>query len=70
VLTCLQADDCKLPVRLSLTSLKVLAVPGVGWYTAYQLFKSTSAAAGGSRLNTYLKAGKSEVRVCYSPNTK
>ncbi|GIL95956.1 hypothetical protein Vretimale_1877 [Volvox reticuliferus] len=56
-----------LPVAVG---LEVLAVPGIGWYTAYQLFKSTSAVAGGSRLNNYLKSEKSEVRVCYAPCTK
>ncbi|GLI70567.1 hypothetical protein VaNZ11_015490 [Volvox africanus] len=56
-----------LPVAVG---LEVLAVPGIGWYTAYQLFKSTSAVAGGSRLNNYLKSEKSDVRVCYAPCTK
>ncbi|GIL42305.1 hypothetical protein Vafri_321 [Volvox africanus] len=56
-----------LPVAVG---LEVLAVPGIGWYTAYQLFKSTSAVAGGSRLNNYLKSEKSDVRVCYVPCTK
>ncbi|GLC35287.1 hypothetical protein PLESTF_001221000 [Pleodorina starrii] len=56
-----------LPVAVG---LEVLAVPGIGWYTAYQLFKSTSAAAGGSRLNTYLKNEKSEVRINYAPSAK
>lgn len=49
---------------------QVLAVPGIGWYTAYQLFKSTSAAAGGSRLNNYLKSDKGDVRVCYAGSPK
>ncbi|PNW86769.1 hypothetical protein CHLRE_02g095152v5 [Chlamydomonas reinhardtii] len=56
-----------LPVAVG---LELIAVPGIGWYTAYQLFKSTSAAAGGSRLNNYLKSDKREVRICYSPEPK
>ncbi|KAG2498712.1 hypothetical protein HYH03_003452 [Edaphochlamys debaryana] len=56
-----------LPVAVG---LEVIAVPGIGWYTAYQLFKSTSAAAGGSRLNQYLKGDRAEVRINYAPQPK
>ncbi|KAG2446877.1 hypothetical protein HYH02_008033 [Chlamydomonas schloesseri] len=61
------AAGVMLPVAVG---LELIAVPGIGWYTAYQLFKSTSAAAGGSRLNQYLKSDKREVRICYAPEPK
>ncbi|KAG2427568.1 hypothetical protein HXX76_012222 [Chlamydomonas incerta] len=61
------AAGVMLPVAVG---LELIAVPGIGWYTAYQLFKSTSAAAGGSRLNNYLKSDKREVRICYAPEPK
>jgi hypothetical protein len=48
---------------------EALAVPGVGWYAAYCLYKSSAAAAGGQRLKGYLSK-PSEVRVCYVPELR
>lgn len=58
-----------LPVAVG---IEILAVPGIGWYALYQLYKSSIATAGGLRLKSYLAHGGGEdiVRVNYAAEPK
>ena len=55
-----------LPVAVG---LEIVALPGTGWFAAYQLYKNSVSAAGGSRLKNYL-LGDNDVRVNYAPEAK
>ncbi|GAX78798.1 hypothetical protein CEUSTIGMA_g6235.t1 [Chlamydomonas eustigma] len=55
-----------LPVAVG---LEVLAVPGIGWFALYQLYKSSVTAAGGQRLKGYLAQSK-DVRVNYAADPR
>ena len=59
-----------LPVAVG---IEILAVPGIGWYALYQLYKSSVATAGGLRLKSYLAhggGGENIVRVNYAAEPK